>query len=357
MFAPPITRSQTKPGARSNAEPSVGRSRLVSRQSNSDLADHLHMPWRHLGSSDTAWNFGEVSTFAPNQSNRFQSAFSTSPRPRLAIQAKLVVGPSNDPLEREADNVADRVMSMSDAAMVAISAGAAQISRKCAACEADDEQVQRKAASAKAVGEAPHTVHEVLRAPGQSLDPGTRAFFEPRFGQSLSHIRVHTDNKAATSAQEIGARAYTHGSHIVFAPGSYQPGTHTGLHLLAHELTHTAQQEQGTANVVQRVDCADYNESTKAECEKHKCITRDGAKGRCSKTGLHTCVCVPEKLWRLIPGWLLVVLSAATLAAIAACFATGVCEFAAVVAGLGALTAAAVIAVLKAAGVKDSKGA
>ena len=65
------------------------------------------------------------------------------------------------------------------------------------------------------------------------------------------------------------------------------------------------------------------------------------------KTSLHVCECFPEKMWRMMPDWLLALLGAAVLAAIAVCFATGVCEFAAVVAGLGALTAAAVIAILK----------
>ncbi len=55
-----------------------------------------------------------------------------------------------------------------------------------------------------------------------------------------------------------------------------------------------------------------------------------------------------------MPDWLLALLGAAALAALVVCFATGVCEFAIVVGGLGAAAAAATIAILKAAGVKDS---
>src|SRR5437773_9984537 len=40
---------------------------------------------------------------------------------------------------------------------------------------------------------APPIVHEVLRSPGQPLDPGTRALMEPRFGHYFSQVQVHTD--------------------------------------------------------------------------------------------------------------------------------------------------------------------
>ena len=68
---------------------------------------------------------------------------------------------------------------------------------------------------------APPIVHEVLRAPGQPLDPAARAFFEPRFGHDFSRICVHTDAKAGESARAISARAYTVGDQIVFGAGQY----------------------------------------------------------------------------------------------------------------------------------------
>ena len=296
--------------------------------------------------------------FSPNRAHRVRPA-STALPPAGANRAKLAIGRISDPLEGEADRVADQVLRMPGPSFVTISAGSAQISRKCAICEAkeeEEEKVQRKpAASQDTVGEAPSIVHEVLRTPGAPLDPATRSFFEPRFGRSFSHIRVHTDSTAAASAQAIGARAYTRGPHIVFAGGSYQTTTAAGRHLLAHELAHTAQQEHGASNFVQRVNCRDFDESTAAKCEKHKdCITADGAKGECKKTSLHVCMCGPSRMWRMIPDWLLALLGAAALAALVVCFATGVCEFAAAVAGLGAVAAAAVIGILKAAGIKDS---
>jgi hypothetical protein len=88
----------------------------------------------------------------------------------------------------------------------------------------------------------PPIVHEVLHSPGQPLDAETRAFMEPRFGHDFSHVRVHTDTKAAESAHAINAHAYTLGENVVFADRQYQPRSVPGRHLLAHELAHTIQQ-------------------------------------------------------------------------------------------------------------------
>jgi hypothetical protein len=358
MFAPPIAKAQTKTTASSTAQLALQRSRFVARPTDRGAVEHVQIPTSSVGESRTSWDFSAIPVFSPDRPNRVRPVDTALP-PAGAKQAKLVIGRISDPLEHEADRVADQVMRTAGPAFVAISGGSTQISRKCAVCEAkekeEEEKVQRKpAAPEDAVGEAPAIVHEVLRSPGQPLDSVTRSFFEPRFGRTLSHIRVHTDAAAAASARAISARAYTRGAHIVFAGGSYQTATATGRHLLAHELAHTAQQEHGASSVVQRANCRDYDESTAAECAEHTCITADRAKGKCKKTGLHICMCGPARMWRMMPDWLLALLSAAALVAIVACFATGVCEFAAAVAGLGALAAAAVIAILKAAGIKDS---
>lgn len=64
---------------------------------------------------------------------------------------------------------------------------------------------------------------------------------EPRFGRDFSHVRIHTDARAARSARAVRAQAYTSGSHIVFNSGRYSPATADGRSLLAHELAHTLQ--------------------------------------------------------------------------------------------------------------------
>jgi hypothetical protein len=71
---------------------------------------------------------------------------------------------------------------------------------------------------------------------------------EPRFGHDFSAVRVHTDERAAESAVSVNARAYTVGSHLVFAPGQYTMSTSAGKELLAHELTHVVQQAAASAD-------------------------------------------------------------------------------------------------------------
>ncbi|MFB7592232.1 DUF4157 domain-containing protein [Streptomyces sp. NPDC056169] len=82
-------------------------------------------------------------------------------------------------------------------------------------------------------------MHGVLRSSGSPLDDGTRADMESRLGADFSDVRVHDDSAARASAAEVGARAYTSGSHIVIGDGGGD------RHTLAHELTHVIQQRQG----------------------------------------------------------------------------------------------------------------
>lgn len=85
-------------------------------------------------------------------------------------------------------------------------------------------------------------VDQVLRSPGERLDPAVRASLEPRFGHDFGEVRVHTDARAAGSAAALGAAAYTVGSDVVFARGSFAADTPGGSRLLAHELAHVVQQ-------------------------------------------------------------------------------------------------------------------
>jgi Domain of unknown function (DUF4157) len=116
---------------------------------------------------------------------------------------------------------------------------------KCADCEDKEKKrpMQRAADGGGAAPSAvPASVSRTVQSPGQSLDAGTRAAMEPRFGRDFSSVRVHTDTEAAESARAVNARAYTVGQDIAFASGQYQPSTAEGAGLLAHELAHTVQQ-------------------------------------------------------------------------------------------------------------------
>jgi hypothetical protein len=176
----------------------------------------------------------------------------------LPLQRKLAIGETHDPLEAEADSMADRVLRMTDpTAPVASSSAPPILQRKCS-CEGSGSQckeceeaergkkLHRKAASTAASHEAPPVVHDVLSSPGHPLDTATRAFFEPRFGYDFSSVRVHADTHASESAHSVNALAYTVGHNLVFGSGRYTPSTPVGRRLLAHELSHVVQQKGDT---------------------------------------------------------------------------------------------------------------
>lgn len=148
------------------------------------------------------------------------------------LQRKLTIGASNDPLEQEADRVADQVMAAPTKSVVRNA----------------PPNIQRFTGQAlEGSNTAPLSVGRVLASSGRPLEPALRQDMEQRFGQNFSQVRVHSDSVAMQSAQEVNAHAYTVGHNIVFGTGQFAPGTHEGRRLLAHELTHVVQQRQNTA--------------------------------------------------------------------------------------------------------------
>jgi hypothetical protein len=112
-----------------------------------------------------------------------------------------------------------------------------------------------------------------LKGGGSPLPPAVRRDLEPRFGLSFGPVRVHTDARAARTAKAINARAFTIGKDVVFGPGQYSPGTATGKRLLAHELTHVAQQNGKSDVVLQRQPgtwSEDLKEAQKLIASKNK---------------------------------------------------------------------------------------
>lgn len=142
------------------------------------------------------------------------------------LQTKLAIGASHDPLEQEADRVADQVLA----------------APKNQALSPAPPRIQRftgQAASQAAA--APASVDRVLFSAGKPLEPALRQDMEHRFGHDFSRVRVHSDTAAGHSAKEMNARAYTVGHDIVFGAGQFAPSARHGQALLAHELTHVVQ--------------------------------------------------------------------------------------------------------------------
>ncbi len=201
-----------------------------------------HVPVYHNGNS-------QIETACPLSPRTcpFGGACHTCP---VHIQPKLKISQPDDEYEREADRVADAVMRMPDLKD--------EDKEKCPASGCAPV-IQRRATGRETPEEIPPIVHEALRSPGRPLESRTRAFMEPRFGLDFSRVRIHTDTKAANSAQAISASAYTLGPDIVFGEGKYAPQTNVGQRLLAHELAHAVQASMGpssspsSTDVVRRV--------------------------------------------------------------------------------------------------------
>ncbi len=80
---------------------------------------------------------------------------------------------------------------------------------------------------------------DALRGPGQPLAAALREEMGARLGADFSDVRLHTGAAAAAATAQVGARAYTSGSHVVIGDGG------ADKHTLAHELTHVLQQRTG----------------------------------------------------------------------------------------------------------------
>ena len=126
-----------------------------------------------------SWDFSKIPLYPPDRSNGRQLRPPlAAPLAPIMMQRKLQIGAVDDPLEHEADSIADTVMRMADPDF-SVSSTPTQLNRQCAACEKEEAQMlQTKPAdkSQASFGEAPGIVHEVLQSPGQPLDPATRTF-------------------------------------------------------------------------------------------------------------------------------------------------------------------------------------
>jgi hypothetical protein len=138
-----------------------------------------------------------------------------------AIQPKLKIGEEDDEYEREADRVAARVMRMPAPVLPA----------------APGVPDSHGATQTDALG--PHQ----LTDGGTPLPDSLRGFFERRFGRDLSEVRLHSGPHAAARNEQLGAYAFTYGSHVWLGEGQ----SPAAGYLLAHELAHVIQQRQPRA--------------------------------------------------------------------------------------------------------------
>lgn len=194
--------------------------------------------------------------------------------PKNTVQARLKTGEPNDPFEKEADAVADKVVNgkgtntddgkgsprlqltsvrpndlqkgdnsqnpenLQDTASAAEVEGQPAIQKMEA-----EEEVQTKVDTPPSAP-APSIENRLNNSKGNGAKLGgdEKKEMESGFGADFSDVSIHTDENAVQMNQDIGAQAFTHGNDIYFNKNKYQPDSTEGKHLLAHELTHTIQQ-------------------------------------------------------------------------------------------------------------------
>jgi len=87
---------------------------------------------------------------------------------------------------------------------------------------------------------------------GRRLPQNLRQYYESRLGGDFSDVRLHVGQGAGEAARAVQANAFTLGRDIVFGDNQYAPDSPGGQRLLAHELTHVAQQNSGGAHLTGR---------------------------------------------------------------------------------------------------------
>ncbi len=170
-------------------------------------------------------------------------------------QTKLTIGKPNDRYEREADAVANQVVAMPKQRAnltpglqtKALSKNITKLAQRQVASVQPKRlqglpKVQKQGdGNLKASSNVASRLSST-RGRGSNLDENTRGEMESNFGADFGNVRVHTGSEATQLSQDLGAKAFTHGSDIYFNQGQYNPNSSEGKHLLAHELTHTVQQ-------------------------------------------------------------------------------------------------------------------
>ncbi len=201
-----------------------------------------------------------------NKKSKPKAAKAKTPFFSPVVQKKMSVGSENDSYEVEADNIAEKVMRMPEPTTQNVSQTGALIQRKCSTC-GEEEKIQKKALAenitpliqrsshSESGGHAPSHVESQInssRGNGSMMDHGTKHFMESRFGTDFSDVKIHTGSQAVQMSRDLNAQAFTVGNDIYFNEGKYSPNSDSGKHLLAHELTHTVQQNGGVVRKVQR---------------------------------------------------------------------------------------------------------
>ena len=161
---------------------------------------------------------------------------------QLLVQARLSVSSPNDPFEHEAESMADEfVKSIHGRTVSAPSSSAGSIARS-----VPDSGLVEGGGGLATTDDTASAIMSA-RAGGQALSGDVRARFEGFFGADLGGVKIHNDGTSDNLCRSINAEAFTTGNDVFFSSRNFKPGSSSGDHLLAHELTHVVQQGNAPA--------------------------------------------------------------------------------------------------------------
>jgi hypothetical protein len=86
-----------------------------------------------------------------------------------------------------------------------------------------------------------------MRGGGSPLDDTTKSTMEDALGTSMAGVRVHVGSESDSLNHAITAKAFTTGNDVFVRSDQWAPGSTSTQRLMAHELTHVAQQREGVA--------------------------------------------------------------------------------------------------------------
>ena len=98
---------------------------------------------------------------------------------------------------------------------------------------------------------------------GSALDGRLRGRMEARLGADLGGVRVHDDSESQVAAASIGARAFAFGEDVFLGQGERASDTE----LMAHELTHVAQQAGGAGGLQADLEVASQQDPAEREAD------------------------------------------------------------------------------------------
>jgi hypothetical protein len=101
---------------------------------------------------------------------------------------------------------------------------------------------------------------------GAPLREDVREGFEHVLLADLSNVRVHTGEESAAAASAMGAHAFTVGNDIHMGAGKLTDDPF-GMHLLAHEVAHTQQQQSTGAHVQLKADDGDGGDALERDAD------------------------------------------------------------------------------------------